>query len=295
MVTWKVPNSEDHFALEPIPACAGIGLRGPHYKDVLENQPQVGFLEVHSENYFGKGGLPHTYLERIRRDYPLSFHGVGLSLGSMDPLNMQHIERLKQLVDFYQPDFISEHLSWGSIGGRYLNDLLPLPYTEEAVEHLAQRIAVVQQHLERPVMVENVSCYLEFKHSHLQEWEFVGAVADRAQCDILLDINNIYVNAHNHSFDGEDFLAGIYGNRIKEIHLAGHTVKEYQQGTIIIDTHDHRVSQGVWHLYEKAIQRYGPKPTLIEWDTNLPELSVLVDEANIAENMMTEVARVRVA
>lgn len=281
--------------MEPIPARAGIGLRGPHYKDVADSRPKIAFVEVHSENYFGRGGLPHAYLEQIRRDYPLSLHGVGLSLGSSDPLNMGHLGKLKELVELYQPEFVSEHLSWGSTGGHYLNDLLPLPYTEEAVQHLTRRIAAVQDYLQRPIMVENVSCYLEFNHSHLKEWEFVSAVAESASCDILLDVNNIYVNAHNHKFNSKEFLVGVSADRIKEIHLAGHTVKEHQQGTILIDTHDHRVSENVWSLYRQAILNYGPKPTLIEWDTDLPELQVLVDEANTAQSIMTEVAHARVA
>ena len=288
-------NREKQFFSDPIPARAGIGLRGPHYKEFVDTRPTVGFVEVHSENYFGQGGVPHYYLERVRHDYPLSIHGVGLSLGSTDPLNIKHLRRLRQLVEAYQPEFISEHLSWGSISGRYLNDLLPLPYTEEAVQHLAERISQVQDYLQRPVMVENVSCYLQFTHSHLTEWEFVSAVADLAQCHVLLDINNIYVNACNHGFDSIDFLKGIRGDLVREIHLAGHTVNEYEQGKIIIDTHDHRVCHDVWMLFEKAIQRYGPKPTLIEWDTNLPELQVLLDESVIAQNILTENCHARVA
>ncbi len=288
-------NGENNLPAQPVSARAGIGLRSPHYQDLLQCKPDVGFIEVHSENYFGRGGLQHTYLEQVRCDYPLSFHGVGLSLGSTDPLNVKHVERLGRLVEFYQPDFVSEHLSWGSVKGRFLNDLLPLPYTEEAVQHLAERISMLQDYLQRPIMVENVSCYLEFKHSYLKEWEFVSAVADQANCDILLDVNNIYVNAHNHDFNGEDFLRGISGNRVKEIHLAGHTAKEYQQGAIIIDTHDNRVDKSVWALYQQAIQMYGPKPTLIEWDTNLPELQVLIEEADIAQNIMLEIESARVA
>ena len=210
-------------------------------------------------------------------------------------LSINHLHRLHQLVEAYQPELISEHLSWGSIGGRYLNDLLPLPYTEEAVQHLAERVSQVQDYLQRPIMVENVSCYLQFSHSHLTEWEFVSAVADLARCHILLDINNIYVNACNHGFDAVDFLKGISGDLVREIHLAGHTVNEYEQGKIIIDTHDHRVCHDVWKLFEKAIQHYGAKPTLIEWDTNLPELQVLLDESVIAQNILTENCHARVA
>ena len=290
-----MPDQQHHFCPEPIPAQAGIGLRGPHYKDIVETRPHVGFVEVHSENYFAPGGPPHWYLHKIRNDYPLSFHGVGLSLGSTDPLSQDHVTRLKQLIEIYQPDFISEHLSWGSIGGRHLNDLLPMPYTEEAVGHISDRISQVQDALGRKIMVENVSCYLQFEQSQLTEWEFVSAVAERADCEILLDVNNIYVNAHNHNFDCSEFLNGIDGDYVKEVHLAGHTVKEYEQGKIIIDTHDHRVCDEVWALYAETIRHCGEKPTLIEWDTDLPALEVLIEEADTAQNIMTEITRARVA
>lgn len=283
------------FVRNPIPARAGIGLRGPHYRDVVNTQPALGFFEVHTENFFGQGGVPHYFLERIRRDYPLSFHGVGLSLGSTDPLNMAHLERIKQLIEFYQPDLVSEHLAWGSVDGRYLNDLLPLPYTEEAVQHLADRVMQTQDYLGRSIMVENVSCYLQFVHSHLCEWEFVTAVAERADCGILLDVNNVYVNAHNHDFNSFRFFDGIPGDRVGEIHLAGHTTKEYEEGSIIIDTHDQEVCNDVWALYGEAIRRYGQKPTLIEWDSDLPELQVLLDQAEIAQNIMVENSHDRVA
>lgn len=283
------------FVRDPIPARAGIGLRGPHYKDIDRQRPELGFLEVHTENYFGRGGVPHAYLEKLRRDYALSFHGVGLSLGATDPLCTDHLERIKQLADRYQPDFVSEHLSWGSVGARHLNDLLPMPYTEEAVDHLAQRVRQTQDYLERRIMVENVSCYLEFDHSHLSEWEFVSAVAERADCDVLLDVNNIFVNACNHAFSASEFLRGIPGDRVKEIHLAGHTVKEYDQGSIIIDTHDQLVADEVWSLYAEAIGLYGARPTLIEWDTSLPALGVLLQEADSAQRIMLENSRDRVA
>lgn len=283
------------FNCDPVPVSAGIGLRGPHYREVVETGPRVGFFEIHSENYFGKGGVPHAYLERIRRDYPLSLHGVGLSLGSVDPLDRKHLQQLKQLVEIYQPDFVSEHLSWGSFGGRHLNDLLPLPYTQEVVDHLTDRIHQVQDYLGRPMMIENVSCYLQFEHTCMNEWEFVSAVAEQADCDILLDINNIYVNAHNHEFSAEQYLRGIPGKRVKEIHLAGHTVKIYEQGSIIIDTHDQRVCPEVWSLYRQSVSMFGPRPTLIEWDSDLPELEILVEEADMAREIMEGADHARVA
>jgi uncharacterized protein (UPF0276 family) len=189
-----------------IPAKAGIGLRAPHYRDVLETLSAIGWLEVHSENYFGQGGLPLYYLEKIRAHYPLSLHGVGLSLGSTDPLNIHHIAQLKALVDRFEPGLISEHLSWSSIGGRYLNDLLPLPYTQEALTYVADRIARVQDHLARRILIENPSSYLEYTHSTIPEWEFLSEVTRRAGCGILLDMNNVYVMTRNHGRDAHQYL-----------------------------------------------------------------------------------------
>jgi uncharacterized protein (UPF0276 family) len=279
---------------EPIPACAGIGLRGQHYEDVLTLRPAVGFFEVHSENYFGLGGTPHRYLERIRADYALSFHGVGLSLGSTDPLSRPHLARLRELIEHYQPSLVSEHLSWSSVGGRYLNDLLPLPYTEEAATHIAEHVSQLQDSLGRRILVENVSCYLEFEHSGLTEWEFVNAVAETADCGILLDINNVYVNACNHGFDAKEFLRGISRQRVAEMHLAGHTENKFDGGSILIDTHNRRVCDSVWDLYRDAVEQLGPLPTLVEWDSDLPEMPVLVDEAGIAASIL-EQSRARVA
>ncbi len=246
----------------------------------------MGFFEIHSENYFGLGGAPHRYLETLRTDYPLSFHGVGMSLGSVDPLNEAHTQRLKQLVDYYQPDLVSEHLSWSSLNGQYFNDLLPLPYTREALNHIVDRVQQVQNTLKRQILVENVSSYLQYTHSTIPEWEFVAQVAEQSGCGILLDVNNIYVNAINHNFNPRTFLDGVSARLVKEIHLAGHTVNEFEDGTILIDTHDQLVCDEVWSLYRDAVRRFGPKPTLIEWDTNLPKLSVLLDEANTAQTIM---------
>jgi uncharacterized protein (UPF0276 family) len=278
----------DGFTAQSIPARAGIGLRSEHYQDVLATHPAVGFFEVHSENFFGLGGAPHRILETIRADYPLSFHGVGMSLGSVDPLNKEHSQRLKQLVDYYQPGLVSEHLSWSSVDGQYFNDLLPLPYTPEALHHIVDRVRQIQDTLQRQILVENVSSYLQYTHSTIPEWEFVAQVAEQSGCGILLDVNNIYVNAVNHNFDARIFLGGIPAQLVKEIHLAGHTVNEFEDGTILIDTHDQLVCDEVWSLYRDAVRRFGPKPTLIEWDTSLPELSVLLDEASTAQTILDE-------
>lgn len=276
-------GSAAHGRSASIPARAGIGLRAPHYRDLLETQPNVGWLEVHSENYFGAGGAPLHYLERARALYPVSLHGVGLSLGSADPLNREHLRRLKRLIDFIDPGLVSEHLCWSSVGGRYLNDLLPLPYTEEAIAHIVPRIVETQDFLGRRILIENLSSYVQYEHSVILEWEFLAAVAARADCGVLLDVNNIYVSSRNHGFDPIDYVKAVPTERVHEIHLAGHTVKAYEDGEILIDTHDGRVADAVWTLYRQTLARFGARPTLIEWDSALPALDVLVDEATRAE------------
>jgi uncharacterized protein len=264
----------------------GIGLRAPHYRDLQAHTANQGapvdFLEVHSENFFGAGGQPLAYLEWFREIYPLSLHGVGLSIGSADPLNPQHLANLKRLVERFEPTLVSEHLCWSSIGGRFLNDLLPVPYTNEMLKHVVSRVDAVQTMLARPILVENVSSYLEFADSTIPEWEFVGEVARRAGCRVLLDVNNIYVNSINHGFDADAYLNAIPIDAVGEIHLAG-----YQDtGEILIDTHGDCVSAPVWGLYQRAISRFGPVPTLIEWDTDLPSLDTLLDEAKQARAIL---------
>ena len=277
-----------------IPASAGIGLRADHYREVLETRPAVGWFEVYSENYFGAGGRPLHYLEQVRAEYPISFHGVGLSLGSADPLNPEHLRRLKSLVDRFAPGLVSEHLCWSSIGGRYLNDLVPLPYTEEVLGHVAARVSEVQEILGRRILVENVSSYLEYLESSIPEWEFLREVAQRAGCGLLLDVNNIYVSARNHGFDPRQYLRSVPGGLVEEIHLAEFTVNRFEGGELLIDTHDHPVAEEVWGLYALAVERFGPKPALIEWDTDLPPLEVLLEEAAKAERIM-EVHHARAA
>lgn len=273
-------------SVQPIPARAGIGLRAAHYRDVLQTCPPVGWLEVHSENYFGEGGRPLAFLEAIRAHYPLSLHGVGLSLGSTDDLSRIHLANLKRLINRFEPGLVSEHLSWSSIGGRYLNDLLPLPYTEEALTHVVTRIARVQDYLGRQILIENVSRYLAYRHTTITEWDFLTAVARQAGCGILLDVNNIYVNAVNHGFDALTYLRAIPHELVQELHLAGFTVNTFEGGEIIIDSHNRPVADAVWALYREAIHRFGPRPTLIEWDTELPALTVLLSEARQADAIM---------
>ena len=272
----------------PIPARAGIGLRAEHYDAVLDRRPSVGWLEVHSENYFGAGGKPQDYLERIRPHYPLSLHGVGLSIGSTDPLDRRHLVALKTLIRRFEPALVSEHLSWGSVGGRHFNDLLPLPYTEEALDHLAGRVSETQDILGRQILIENPSSYLQYVESVIPEWDFLAELARRSGCGVLLDVNNIYVSARNHGFDASAYLQAIPHPMVQEIHLAGFTVNRFDDGEILIDTHNQPVCSAVWALYRQAVQRFGQIPTLIEWDADLPDLAVLVAEAERADAILGE-------
>jgi len=269
-----------------VPAVAGIGLRAPHYRAMLERRPPIGWLEVHSENYFGAGGLPWYCLERLRESYPVSLHGVGLSLGSTDPLAPWHLARLRRLIERIGPALVSEHLSWGSIDGRHLHDLLPLPYTGTTLRHLCDRIDQVQTYLGRRILIENVSSYLEYRESTLPEWEFVVAVAQRSGCGLLLDVNNVYVNARNHGFDPYGYVQAIPGELVEEVHLAGFTLNRFADGELLVDTHNQRVAGPVWALYRALIDRIGRRPTLIEWDSDLPELEVLLDEAGKADELL---------
>jgi len=266
---------------------AGIGLRTPHYQAMIETRPDVAFLEVHSENFFGDGGQPLKYLARFRQDYPISTHGVGLSLGSADALDREHLRKLKRLVDRIEPALVSEHLCWIGVNGRFLNDLLPLPYTTESLVHIVDRVSELQDYLQRDVMVENVSSYLEFAESSIPEWEFVREVSQRSGCRLLLDVNNIYVNATNHDFDARVYLDAIAPGSVGEIHLAGFE----DAGDVLIDTHGSPVSDEVWRLYEYALQRFGNVPTLIEWDTDIPELAVLLGEAEKANHILGRYAQ----
>jgi uncharacterized protein (UPF0276 family) len=262
---------------------AGIGLRAQHHEEIVLRLPPVAWFEAHSENYFAQGGAHREHLMRIRAHYELSLHGVGLSIGSTDPLNLQHLRELKRLVNEIEPMFVSEHLSWGSAGGRYLNDLLPLPYTEEALQHMTARVRDVQDALDRQILIENISSYLRFKYSEVPEWEFLTALAQESGCGVLLDVNNVYVNAMNHGFDPHSYLHGIPRTVVKEFHLAGHTVTRIQGREIRIDTHSTHVSDEVWALYGSALKRFGPVPTLIEWDADIPSLETLQAEAAKAD------------
>ncbi len=266
-----------------VPARAGIGLRAPHHAQILEQRPPIAWLEAHSENYFAAGGLQPRILEQLRKDYPLALHGVGLSLGSADPLDLEHIAALKRLIERVEPAIVSEHLCWGAIGGRHLNDLLPMPYEIGALRHIVSRIAEFQERIGRQVLIENVSSYLRFTGETHAEWEFLVEVSRAADCLLLVDVNNIFVNARNHGFEPRDYLDAIPAERVGEIHLAGHTLKTIDTRELRIDTHSSPVCEEVWALYAHALQRFGPVPTLIEWDAELPELSRLLAEAEHAD------------
>jgi uncharacterized protein (UPF0276 family) len=274
---------------DPIPARAGIGLRAQHHAAVVNDRPDVGWLEAHSENYFADGGAQLEHLAKARERYPLSLHGVGLSLGSVDPLNAGHLRKLKRLVNWSEPGFVSEHLSWGSVDGTFLNDLLPLPYTEEALAHMIKRVGEVQDFLGRQILIENISSYLQFSCVQLPEAGFLAALADESGCGLLIDVNNIYVSAQNHGFDARQFLAAIPARHVRELHLAGHTVNRYGEREILIDTHSAPVCEEVWGLYRHALRSFGPLPTLIEWDTDIPALDVLAAEAAKADRFLENI------
>jgi len=263
-------------------SAVGIGLRQPHYREVFERRPALGFLEVHSENFFLDGGASMHALERARSAYPISLHGVGLSLGSADTLAERHLAKLQRLVERIEPDLVSEHLAWGSVGGRHFNDLLPMPLTHEALALLSARVDRVQSVLKRPILIENVSAYVAYIDGDMSETTFLAELAQRTGCGLLLDLNNLYVNAVNFGFDPFAGLTDLAPTTIGEIHLAGHTRTDVG----LIDTHGTRVCDDVWSLYDDACRRFGPRPTLIEWDTDLPTLDVLLGEAATAASMV---------
>lgn len=272
-----------------VPATAGIGLRFQHHQAVLNGKPDVAWLEVHTENYMG-GGPALRYLETIRADYTLSCHGVGLSLGSAQTLDYAHLARIRSVIARFEPDLVSEHLSWSIVDGQYLADLLPLPMTEEALEVICRHVDQAQIYLGRRILIENPSTYLRYRHSTIPEWEFLAAVARRTGCGILCDVNNVYVSAGNHGWDPVRYLKALPPLAIGEIHLAGHTVRQLDGGQILrIDDHGSRVAEEVWPLYEQALALFGPVPTLIEWDTNVPALDVLVEEAARANAALSRV------
>ena len=260
---------------------AGISLRAPHLAEIAHSKPATAFLEIHAENYLSASPASST-IEKLRADYAFSVHAVGLSLGSVEGLDGSHLARVASLVKRLQPAYVSDHLSWSVTGGRYLNDLLPLPYTEEALDVVVHNVDRLQDALGRQVSIENPSCYLGFAHSTMSEPEFLSELARRSGCGLLLDANNIHVTAHNLRLDPRDWLA-LPAKAITQYHLAGHAVNDADGEPILIDDHGSRVDDAVWTLFDEVVRRFGPRPTLIEWDTDIPALSVLLDEAGRAE------------
>ena len=267
----------------------GVGLRTTHFPDVLDGTARADWFEVISENFMIRGGRPLAVLERARAAAPVVLHGVSLSLGSVDPLNEGYLDRLATLAARIEPAWVSDHLCWSSVGGHYAHDLLPLPYTEEALAHVVERVRRVQERLGRRILVENVSSYVTFTHSAMPEWEFLAAVAERADCGILLDVNNIYVSAANHGFPARTYLAGVPVGRVGQIHLAGHTDK----GTHLLDTHVGPTIEAVWALYRSAVARFGRVSSLVEWDEDVPELEEVLAEAERARAAESEVLDAR--
>jgi uncharacterized protein (UPF0276 family) len=263
----------------------GVGLRPRHFGRWLSERPRVDWIEATSENYLGFGGRPYAVLEKVRADLPVVLHGVSLSIGATEPLDDRYLASLQRLVERIEPRLVTDHLCWGRHGGRYVHDLWPLPYTEEALAHVVERIARVQERLGRQIALENVSSYVAYRDSTMAEWEFLAAVAERADCGILLDVNNVHVSAHNHGFDPHAYLAHLPADRVVQIHLAGHEDK----GTYLLDSHDAAVPEPVWNLYREAVARFGRVPTLVEWDDRIPELEVLVGESREAAAIETEV------
>lgn len=263
----------------------GLGLRVEHYADFLDGRPAVDWLEVISENYLVPGGKPLAHLDRIRADYPMAMHGVSLSIGSTDPLDRDHLRELKALARRIEPAWVSDHLCWTGVDHHNLHDLLPLPYTEAALRHVSERVMQVQEALGRRLLLENVSSYVSYEGDEMSEWEFIAELATRADCELLLDVNNVYVSSRNHGFDARRFIDAIPRERVRQIHLAGHE----DHGDHLIDTHDHPVCEAVWALYAYTVQRLGAVPTMIERDDHIPPLAELLAELDRARAIQHEV------
>ena len=274
-------------AKDRIPARGGVGLKAEHYRTIVETLPDVGFFEVHAENYMGAGGPPHRYLSAIRERYPLSLHGVGLSIGADRPLDEDHLQRLKRLIERYRPGLFSEHLAWSSHDSSFLNDLLPVPYTAETLTRVIEHIDQVQNALRRQMLLENPSTYLAFAESTYSEIDFIAQVVRRTGCGLLLDVNNVYVASTNQEWDPIAYIEAYPLAHVQEIHIAGYTREADDKGRpLLIDTHNRPVEEIVWSLYAHAVTLIGPVPTLIEWDADVPDWPMLKREADRAEAIM---------
>ncbi|ABM02786.1 hypothetical protein DUF692 [Psychromonas ingrahamii 37] len=264
----------------------GIGLRHPHYQTLLDQLPTLGFLEVHSENYFNPHSQNRFYLEQIAAHYPLSFHGIGLSIGSSEDISKTHLQNLKQIIDIFQPVLVSDHISWSSLQSNFFNDLLPIPYTKKALSCFVNNLNQTQEHLQRQILIENPSSYLEYNDSEMSEPEFINEIVKQTGCGLLLDLNNVYVSATNHQFSVEKYLDIIDHTTVQEIHLAGFTQKQVNNSTMLIDTHSTLISQSVWDIYQTYMStKKTDALTLIEWDLDIPKLGTLIEEHNKAINI----------
>jgi len=282
-----MPFPSSSAASNSVPPRGGVGLKAEHYRTIIETRPDIGFFEVHAENYMGAGGPPHRYLSAIREQYPLSLHGVGLSIGADRPLDKDHLGRLKRLIGRYAPGLFSEHLAWSSHDTGFLNDLLPVPYTAETLARVSEHIDQIQEYLGRPMLLENPSTYLTFTESTYSEIDFIAEVVQRTGCGLVLDVNNVYVAATNQNWDPIAYIDAYPLPRVQEIHLAGHTREADDKGRpLLIDTHNSPVDEIVWGLFAYTVRRIGPVPTLIEWDADVPAWPTLQQEAQRAESIM---------
>ncbi len=275
------------FENSPLPARAGVGLKPEHVADILQLKANIGFFEVHAENYMGAGGLPHAQLTAIRENYPLSLHGVGMSIGGETPLSIDHLARFKALVNRYQPGMVSEHLAWSTHDDIFYNDLLPAPYTDETLQRVCEHVNQMQEYLGRQILIENPSTYIAFAQSTWLEVDFMSQIAERTGCGLLFDVNNVFVSATNHGYSPQEYIRAYPLDKVQELHLAGHAHdKDDAQRPLLIDSHDCLISNEVWELYKLTISLTGPLPSLVEWDSEIPEWPILAAQAGEADKII---------
>lgn len=285
--------SAPRFKNTQIPKRAGVGLKAEHVDEILQTKADIGFFEIHAENYMGAGGMPHAQLTSIRNNYPISLHGVGMSIGGHDDIDTDHLARFKKLVDIYNPSMVSEHLAWSTHDDIFYNDLLPVPYTDETLANVVKHIDQVQTAIQRQILIENPSTYITFKQSHWSEVDFMAEVAKRSGCALLFDVNNVFVSAVNHGFKPRDYINSYPLHLVKEIHLAGHAADEDDNGDkLLIDAHDREVCDDVWELFKLTLSKTGPTPSLIEWDNDVPTWSKLELEAQKADTILAATASI---
>lgn len=281
----KLPPS--HFGPAVLPARAGVGLKGQHVGQILETNADIGFFEVHAENYMGGGGLPHAQLRAIRENYPISVHGVGMSIGGAADIDRDHLARFKAVVEIYEPGMVSEHLAWSTHDDVFYNDLLPVPYTDETLAKVVEHVDLVQETLKRRILIENPSTYVTFEQSTWREFDFMAEIAKRSGCGLLFDVNNVFVSATNHDYSPRDYIDAYPLHLVSEIHLAGHASDRDDDGrSLLIDAHDREVSDDVWDLFRHTIEKTGPLPSLVEWDNEVPDWPVLAQEAAKTDRML---------